>query len=433
MNPLLDAFRSGFDALPPALRDAGELGPARRAALDSALTDGLPKARAERWKYTSLRALERRAFAPAAEATAVDPALLAHIPAPRLVFVNGRFDAALSRTEALPDGLNLRPLSEQLADGDARAVNFLARRFEAADETFARLNAALATEGALLRVEAGLQIAAPVHLVFVGAPAAGDQAWHLRHLIELREGAELSVVEHHLAAGAHAHLGNALCHVHLKPAARLTHLRLQDESSAATSLLRTDAVLASEAEYRRFDLELGAGLSRHELNVSLQGRGAKLLANGVLLADGRRHLDTRLGIDHAAPETACELTWRGLASDRGRAVFHGGIEIRAGADGSEAMLSNKNLLLSEGAEIDTQPVLVIHADEVKAAHGATVGQLDPQALFYLRSRGIPQEAARALLIAAFCREPLQAVTSGELAEALVARLDAALARREDRA
>jgi Fe-S cluster assembly protein SufD len=430
MSALLDAFRSGFDALPAALREAGELGAARRAALESALADGLPKARAERWKYTSLRALERRSFAPSTDTASIDPALLAEIPSPRLVFVNGRFDAALSRTGALPDGLILRPLSGQLADGDARAVNFLARRFDAVDETFARLNAALATEGALLRVEAGLRIEAPVHLVFIGAPAAGDQAWHLRHLVELREGSELTVVEHHLAAGAHAHLGNALCHVHLKPAARLIHLRLQDEAEGATSLLRTDAVLASEAEYRRFDLELGAGLSRHELNVSLQGRGARLLANGVLLADGRRHLDTRLGIDHAAPETTCELTWRGLAGDRGRAVFHGGIEIRAGADGSEAMLANKNLLLSEGAEIDTQPVLLIHADEVKAAHGATVGQLDAQALFYLRSRGIPQAAARALLTAAFCREPLQAVASGGLAEALAVRLDAALARAE---
>ncbi len=433
MSALLDAFRSGFDALPAALREAGDLGAARRAALDAALADGLPKARAERWKYTSLRALERRAFAPSADTASVDPAVLAHIPAPRLVFVNGRFDAGLSRSQTLPDGLILRPLSAQLAAGDARAVNFLARRFEAADDTFPRLNAALATEGALLRVEAGLRIEPPVHLVFIGTGAEADQAWHLRHLIELREGAELTVVEHHLAAGEHAHLINALCHVHLKPAARLTHLRLQDESGTATSLLRTDAALAGEAEYRRFDLELGAALSRHELNVSLQGRGARLLANGVLLADGRRHLDTRLGIDHAAPQTDCELTWRGLANERGRAVFHGGIEIRAGADGSSAALANKNLLLSEGAEIDTQPVLVIHADEVQAAHGATVGRLDPQALFYLRSRGLPLEAARALLTAAFCREPLQAVASGDLAEGVAKRLDAALARGEARA
>src|SRR5690606_24334193 len=154
-----------------------------------------------------------------------------------------------------------------------------------------------------------------------------------------------------------------------------------------------DAVLARQAQYRRFDLELGAALSRHELNVRLEGDGARLLANGVLLGDGRRHVDTRLGIEHIARDTACELLWRGTASGRSKVVFHGGIGIRPGADGTDAMLSNKNLLLSADAEIDTQPVLVIDADEVQAAHGATVGQLDADAQFYLRSRGIPQAQA----------------------------------------
>ena len=196
----------------------------------------------------------------------------------------------------------------------------------------------------------------------------------------------------------------------------------------ASLISRTDAVLARDAVYRRLDLELGAALSRHELNASLQGEGAQVLANGVLLADGKRHLDTRLGIDHVARDTCCELLWRGLGAGRSKAAFHGGITIREGADGSVAALSNKNLLLSAGAEIDTQPVLEIHADEVQAAHGAAVGQLDATSMFYLRSRGIPQEQARALLTAAFCRETLDVVEDVALRETLTAKLDAALAR-----
>lgn len=431
MNPLLDSFRAGFDNLPPVLRDAGDLGPARRAAIDAALADGLPKPRAERWKYTSLRALERRSFAPADAATPIDAALLADIPSPRLVFVNGRFNSTLSQNDGLPDGLILRPLSTALADGDAGAVNLLARRFDAADETFARLNAALADEGVVLRAAAGLQIDQPLHLVFVGAANRGDRASHLRLLIELRQAARLTLVEHHLAANTHSNLSNTICQVHLEPGARLSHARIQTECDGATSLLRTDAVLASEAEYRRVDLELGAGLSRHELNVALQGRGAQLVANGVLLADARRHVDTRLGIEHIGPDTQCELLWRGLAGGRGRAVFHGGIEIHAGADGSAASLSNKNLLLSEGAEIDTQPVLVIHADEVQAAHGATVGQLDPASLFYLRSRGIPAAQARQLLTAAFCREPLAALGNADLIEQMSTHIGTALSRSQE--
>ena len=204
-------------------------------------------------------------------------------------------------------------------------------------------------------------------------PPKRDAAWHLRHFVELREGAMLHLVEHELAAGEHAHLGNALLHAHVADGASLSHVRVQDAAPRATLFARTDAVLAREARYARTDLELGAALSRHELNVRLEGKAAALRADGVLLADGRRHVDTRLGIDHIARDTTCDLTWRGLAGQRGKAVFHGGITIAAGADGSEADLSNKNLLLSADAEIDTQPVLEIHADEVKAAHGATVG------------------------------------------------------------
>lgn len=418
MSALVDTFRENFEALPPALVDAQGLGDARRSAMAAALADGLPGARVEAWKYTSLRALSARGFAHEAAPVELDPALIAHVPAPRLVFVNGVFDAGASQLDGLPDGVELRPLSQALAGDDPRAVSVLGRRFERADEPFARFNAALAVEGMLLRVQAEVAVAAPLHLVFVGAPGNGEQASHLRHLVELRKGASLTLVEHHLGAGTHRNLVNHLTHVHLAAGARLRHARLQDEDGGASLLSRTDAVLASGTEYRRADLELGAALSRHEFNVDLQGDGAALHAGGVLLADGRRHIDTRLGIRHQAANTRCELPWRGLANQRGRAVFHGGIQIQAGADGSEAELSNKNLLLSDSAEIDSQPVLVIHADEVKAAHGATVGRLDETALFYLRSRGLPAAQARVLLMQAFLREALGVLDDAELAKTL---------------
>ncbi|MBL8255341.1 MAG: Fe-S cluster assembly protein SufD [Pseudoxanthomonas mexicana] len=415
MSALLDSLSAGFTG------DA-----ARRAVLDEALRDGLPGPRAEAWKYTSLRQLERRSFAAVDALPSLDPMLLAGIPAPRAVFVNGRYSVALSLTTDLPDGVSLQLLSEALAE-DGDAARFLQRRFERTDEVFARLNAALATEGVLLRAEPDVHSDQPLHLVFIGTGDGADRAWHLRNLIELRAGAALTVVEHHLAIDSHAHFINALSHVHLAKDARLTHARIESDSERATTLLRTDAVLARDSEYRRVDLDLGGALSRHELNVRLEGDNARLVANGVLLAHGRRHVDTRLGIDHIGRDTACELTWRGLGADRGRAVFHGGILIREGADGTDAALSNKNLLLSANAEIDTQPVLEIHADEVKAAHGATVGQLEANALFYLRSRGLPQAEAQQLLTAAFCREPLSAIEDARLRDLLVARVDAALA------
>jgi len=266
----------------------------------------------------------------------------------------------------------------------------------------------------------------PLHLVNLHTQTGSDHAWHLRHRIEIGSGAHVQLMEYHISCGAHRHLDNSVLELNLAENAHLLHARLQANSEGATQFLRTEGSLHAHADYTRIDLELGAGLSRHELNVRLLGDGASLTANGILFATNRRHIETRLGIEHHARDTRCALNWRGIANGRGRVVFHGGITIAAGADGSEAALSSKNLLLSDTAEIDTQPVLIIHADEVQAAHGATVGQLDANALFYLRARGLPLMEARQLLTAAFIREPLLPLVDSPLHEATQSRLDHAL-------
>ena len=414
MSALLDSLATAFNG-----------SDARRDVLEGVLQDGLPGARSEAWKYTSLRQLERRTFAPAPlDAPVVDATFVEGIPAPRLVFVNGRLHAGLSDLTGLPAGVQLQSFSQALAAGED-STRLLGRRYDRADEVFARLNTALADEGVVLRVEEGVQVATPVQLVFASAAADTDLAWHHRHWVELGAGAQLGIVEHHVQVGDAAHLDNSVVHVHVAREAHLWHARVQAGSARQTTFLRTDAVLARHAQYHRVDLELGAALARHELNVRLEGDNAHLAAHGVLLGSGRRHVDTRLGIEHIARDTSAELLWRGVAGNRSRVVFHGGIHIREGADGTDANLSNKNLLLSPDAEIDTQPTLVIDAEEVKAAHGATVGQLDANALFYLRSRGLPEQQAQALLSAAFCHEPLRALPEA-LREQLARQLDRAL-------
>ncbi len=407
MSALLDSLTAGFDGTP-----------AGRAALDALLHDGLPHARVEAWKYTPLRALERRSFAAVESSTEAGGELLAGIPAPRLVFINGKFDAASSDVATRDAGVSI-----DVIDAPMQETAQLA-----ADAPFARLNAVLAHSGVSIRLEASTQATSPIHIVCIGAPLAVDAAWHLRHRIDLGPGASATVVEHLLTSGDHAHLSTTRSEIVVGDGAQLTHARIQDEATRATGFLRTDATLADAAQYTRIDLELGGGLSRHELNVCMQGKASRVHADGVLLADGRRHLDTRLGIHHLGRDTMCALRWRGLASQRGKAVFHGGITIHAGADGSEAALSNKNLLLSADAEIDTQPVLEIHADEVKAAHGATVGQLDATALFYLRSRGLTEAEARRLLTAAFCREIVASVDDDRVRTHLESALERALLR-----
>jgi len=407
MSALLDSLAAGFN------------GDAERGKwLDAIVQDGLPHPRSEVWKYTSLRTLERRTFAASSETIAdFDSALLDGIPAPRLVFVNGCFDAAHSDFSGLPAGVQFENATPAF---NTRHIP------ETTDAVFSRLNAVLASSGIILKVAANTSLPVPLHLVNISAETGTDHSWHLRHQVDIANGADIQLMEYHLSSGAHRYLDNSVLELHLAEDAKLTHARMQINSDGHTCFLRTEGQLQARAEYLRVDLELGSGLMRHELEVKLIGDGASLIANGVLPANGRRHIETRLGIEHHARDTRCDLNWRGIASGRGRVVFHGGITIHSGADGSEAALSSKNLLLSENAEIDTQPVLVIHADEVQAAHGATVGQLDTNSLFYLRTRGIPLVQARQLLTAAFVREPLLPLAGSVLHAMVQQRLDHAL-------
>ncbi|MEZ5483918.1 MAG: Fe-S cluster assembly protein SufD [Lysobacteraceae bacterium] len=413
MSALLESLAAGFEHLPQ--RDALGLGATRREALDAAIADGLPTSRQERWKYTSLRALDQRQFVLPDQNNGKAVVVEAELPsAPRLVFVDGVFDAGRSDLAGLPEGVELLPLSQGLQGDDPREVNVLGRRWQEADAGFWRLNAALAVEGALLRIGPGIEIDVPLHLVFVTTSGEQDVGVHLRHRIELREGAGATLVEHHIGQGGERPLLNSVGHIHLKPGAMLEHVRVQRAAAGASLIARTEAVLAKNATYRLLSLELGAVLSRHELAIDLQGSEAHAEVRGLVRSRERQHVDTRLMLRHQSPGASSDTQWRAIAGGRSRAVFHGGILIAEGADGSDAALETRNLLLTDSAEIDAQPVLEIHADEVKASHGATIGQLDERALFYLRSRGLPEAEARRLLVFAFCRSLLEDVSNEAL-------------------
>lgn len=400
--PFVESMRMA--ALPAS--GIGWLDTARREAMQTFVSAGLPTARNELWKYTALRALERRDYIPRDESAttrAIDEGLLAlpGVAGPRLVFVNGVFRADLSRLEDLPEGLRLRPLSRALAT-QPEPLRFALSRQDHDRDAFDALNLALATDGVVLHVAEGARIETPVHLVHVGTPAEGDIAWHARNLIELGAEAQLGLVEHYVAAGEHAHFANVASEVVLRGGAQLDLLIVQDAANGASLFRRSDLRLHEDARARLHALELGGALARHELRIALDGDRSRVDTRGAFALRGRQHADTELLIEHRGRDTASASLWRGVADGRARGVFHGAITVHPGADGADAQLSNKNLLLSSEAEIDTRPALEIYADEVKAAHGATVGQLDERALFYLRSRGVPAEQARMLLVRAFC-------------------------------
>lgn len=407
------------------------LADARAANLTAFESAGFPTARDEQWRYTGLKTLANRGFAvddPEAATRAVEASefALPGVAGARLVFVNGVHRADLSALDALGEGCSVASLADAL-EHDADGLRFfLSRHFRERAEGFACLNAAFAGHGAVVRIAAGVRIEAPLHLVHVGAAAATDVAWHARNIVELGDGAQLTVVEHYLGVGAHANFGNVVNQISVQRGARLDWIRLNDEDEGATLIARSEVRLAEDAVLATWSLDVGAALARHDLDVDLAGRGARVSSRGVFALHGRQHADNQLAISHSAKDTKSEVQWRGAVDQRARGVFHGRIVVQAGADGADAQLQNKNLLLSPHAEIDTKPVLEIFADEVKAAHGATVGQLDEGALFYLRARGIPAALARTMLTFAFCRAMLDDVPvvalRDHVAQLLVAHL-----------
>lgn len=392
----------------------------RQRAIDALGRDGLPDARNEAWKYTSLRALGQRSYASperGRQKVSIDPAAIAlpGVDGPCLVFVDGVFRAHLSRAIA-QGGLIVHTLSEAMGENADALRGWLERDFDGTALAFARLNSALAEDGAVIRVAAGSQVPQTLHLVHYGTASALATAAHSRVLIDVADDASLSLVEHHLGEAGEANLFNGVTQIALGTRARLDLLQLQVAAETSTRIRRTEITLGTDAVLDLHCVELGAALSRHDLVVELSGDRARLHSRGVFALRGRQHADTRIDVRHVARDTRCELLWRGVADQRSRGVFHGGITVQAGADGADASLSNKNLLLSAQAEIDTQPVLEIHADEVKAAHGATVGQLDDKALFYLRSRGLSEAQARTLLTLAFCRVAIDSLEPVALRE-----------------
>jgi len=375
-----------------------------------------PSSRDEAFRYTPLKTLASRAL-PVGDAQAstrvidVGAHLLPGARAARLVFVHGVCREDLSDLARLPDGLSIE--ADQAAPrADGQDV------FEALN----RLHA----QPVRIRVAPGTRIEEPLALMFVAAETGSDVAWYARVGIELGTGASLCLVDHHVAAGDPAHVGNIVLDVRVGKDAALSYLRVAEEGARESRFAAADVVVAAGGRLDVTVLSLGGVLARQAIRVALEGHGAAVTLRGATALAGRQHGETQVEIRHETGDTTSEVLWRAAAAGRSRAVFRGRIVIAPGADGSRAALSNKNLLLSPHAEIDAKPELEIEADEVKASHGSTVGRLDEGALYYLRARGVPEAEARAMLTRAFCLVALDGITDPALAERLSERLDAHL-------
>jgi len=389
---------------------------------------GFPSQSVESWKYTNLRGLEREVFHPATQSTAtvgVDtvPSLLAGEAGHRAVFVNGWFRPELSNLGALPDGAELRSLQQELAiDPD-----FLRRHLGGCvpadvEQPFLALNTALMTDGLVLRVRAGVRVDKPIEAIFLTAPAGESLACHPRTLIVLEDNSEATLVEYHAGLGGGTALANIASEVRVGAGARLHHYKHQDAPEGQYHVHTLHGRLDRDALYDGFGLTTGARLSRNELHLKLDGRGADARLNGAYLQRGRQHCDNTTLIEHAVPDTTCREIFKGAVDDKAKAVFQGKLHVYPDAQRTDGHQLSRGLLLSEEGEIDAKPELEIYADDVKCSHGSTIGELDRLALFYLRSRGLPYRRARRLLVESFLGEVVEEMTLPGVQAAFMARI-----------
>lgn len=424
-----DQVRHLQDGLPGAIPEW--LASRRQEAAARFSEAGFPDPRQEEWKYTNVRPIATKPFVTAAtEAPLPEDALRAvgfeGLDAYRMVFVDGRLRAEFSDLADLPAGVTVQGLTEALASDSDPLEPLLGTLAHDRFSSLAAANMAFLTDGAVIRLDKGVRLDRPVHLLMVGS-AGGPATWsHPRVLIQADEGSEATVIEHYADLEGASGFTNAVTELRAEAGAQIRHYLLQDHADSAYHVGSVFIQQRRDSQVTSHNVNLGGRLVRHDLNVDLIEPGAEIELNGLFLVGGRQHVDTHTRVHHSSPHTTSREQYRGIGQGHGRGVFKGRVLVEPGAQKTDAQQHSANLLLSPNAEIDTKPELEIYADDVKCAHGATVGQLDETSMYYLRSRGIGAEAARGMLVFAFADEVLERMELAPVRTSIERRLAARL-------
>jgi Fe-S cluster assembly protein SufD len=382
----------------------------RQAGIASFDGLGFPTLKNEDWKYTNVETIAAQSYVqPNGEVQSVTGTelftrALVDTDAPRLVFVNGIYVAALSSTAGLPQGLRLGSLADFIKQNDAAVAQELGRHASAERQHFVALNTAFIGEGAVVALASGCRLEQPIYLLFVSTSTTQPVISHPRILLLLGAGSEAKIVESYVGVSDTVYFCNAVTELVGGADSIVEHFRLQQESDKGFHVGTLAADLARGCHLTAHAVTLSGSLVRNNVRVLLNGEGAECVLNGLYLGDGKQHIDNYTLIEHVSPKASSLELYKGLLGGSAHGVFNGKIVVHKDAQKSDARQTNKNLLLSDSAVIDTKPQLEIYADDVKCSHGSTIGQLDADALFYLRSRGLDPAAARSLLSFAFASD-----------------------------
>ncbi len=403
----------------------------RGAAIASFAEQGFPTTKLEAWRHTDVQPIVRLPFRDPGEnlpAGAAD--LLEHLwvrdEAARLVFVDGVYAAELSHAAGLPDGARVERFAGCASNGGAEWLAHVGRFADYRRNGFVALNTAFFSDGAIVHLPPGCRMTRPIQLVYASSASQQPVISHPRTLIVLGAGSETSIVESYFGLDGGAYLCNAVTELAGGDGAVAQHYRIQRDGTAGSHVGMLAASIGRDCSFTAHAVSLGGSLVRNDVHVALQGEGAECTLNGLYLGAGRRHVDNFTEIEHLRPRASSKELYKGILDGASRAVFNGKIVVHKDAQKTDARQTNKNLLLSPQAMGNTNPQLEIYADDVKCTHGSTIGQLDPDALFYLRARGLGPDEARSLLRFAFASEMVERIRIDSLRRALEEHMAAQL-------
>ena len=399
-----------------ASRDPSWVRDLRKAALSRFRELGFPTARRgnEEWKYTDIGPVARvpvqaPSSVPSVTTTDVEQASFGAPDWPQLVFVNGRYDSGLSTLASLPEGVTAGNLSEAMQSNPDLVQQHLGRYADYEGNAFAALNTAFVHEGAFVHVPRGVRVDDPIRLLFLFSAENQETVAHPRVLVIAGEDSMATVIESYKGVSDGQYFTNAVTEVLVGPGAKIDYYKVQRQSHQAYHVTTTDVALDRNGSFASVNIDMGGRLTRNNLNLLTLDSDCSCTLDGFYMVNGSQHVDNQVIIDHAKPYTTSRELYKGILDGRSRSVFHGSIIVREGAVKVNANQVDKNLILSDQAEADTKPAFWIYCDDVKCGHGAACGQMDPNALFYLRSRGIDEKTARGLLTRAFLAEIIEKI------------------------
>jgi Fe-S cluster assembly protein SufD len=389
--------------------------PVRRAAIEKFRESGFPTTRDEDWHFTSVAPIASAEFVSLAggggdvRAADLEPFAFGQTGWTQMVFVNGRYAPELSSPGTLPRGVEVLSLADALRNDVPMLREHLTSLAALGHGAFVALNTAFFVDGAFVHIPPDAIVEYPIHLLFVTDADAASGVSHPRNLIVAGRNAQATIVESYVAVGDPMYFANPVTEVAVAENAHITHLRMQRESERAFHVGTTQAHQGAHSRYTSFSFATGAALSRMNIYTALAQPGAEVTLNGLYMAGGSQHLDHQTRIEHIAPNCTSHEVYKGVLDGAAHAVFNGKVYVHPEAQKTDGKQTNNNLLLSPDAHVDTKPQLEIFADDVKCTHGATVGQLDEVALFYLRSRGLALDEAKTLLTYAFAADVVQRI------------------------